>query len=315
VLRKIIQADRILAVMDISNLGKPLAVAARLGKPETIMLLLEYGANIDVASGKSRFGEAGTPLVIALRNKMTENAVALIEAGAKANIGRCSHRQHTPLHLSVWHKWPAIVQMLLQRGADVTALDENGLTPLHTAVESAIDCNLMKIIEMMVNYGSDLEALTHGGRTVLGLVLDSAWHSSRHAIAYLLRSGAQSSNIRYVRPPRIHWAKSEPWYTELAQALRDREASACRVMDVVSVHFLLTNRFSLPSFIASRILDDAEYWMRVSARIRNTELNSMEEPVLTVVVPGKPSISVVQKLLISVASRPSELPATYIEHY
>lgn len=45
----------------------------------------------------------------------------------------------TALHVAAWRAWPAVVTLLIARGADVNALDGRGRTPLALAVKACVD--------------------------------------------------------------------------------------------------------------------------------------------------------------------------------
>lgn len=62
----------------------------------------------------------------------------------------------SPLHTAVDEEIPAIVDLLLSRGADVNALDEDGATPLHIAAGyGGVD-----MVERLLNKGADPEIKT-----------------------------------------------------------------------------------------------------------------------------------------------------------
>ncbi|SFP31333.1 ankyrin repeat domain-containing protein [Tranquillimonas alkanivorans] len=85
--------------------------------------------------------------------------VAECLAGEIAVNGRTSHGE-TPLHLAVEHgRSPAILRMLLERGADPDLTDEKGRTPLHVAAESAVDA---AVPVTLLAWGADVEAALPG---------------------------------------------------------------------------------------------------------------------------------------------------------
>lgn len=48
-------------------------------------------------------------------------------------------RNSTALHVAAWRGWPAVVKLLIDRGADVSALDGQGRTVLQLAVKACVD--------------------------------------------------------------------------------------------------------------------------------------------------------------------------------
>src|SRR5262249_7965868 len=78
----------------------------------------------------------------------TNNAVGvrlLLELGVKvtALYGGDPYfgipRDSTALHVAAWKAWPAVVKLLIERGAPVSAVDGNGRTPLQLAVRACVD--------------------------------------------------------------------------------------------------------------------------------------------------------------------------------
>src|SRR5436190_1806753 len=67
------------------------------------------------------------------------------------------------LHWAGLNGHEAIVQMLLDRGADVAAKDQSGRTPLHRAAKNGHEA----VVQMLVDRGADVAAKDQWGRTPL----------------------------------------------------------------------------------------------------------------------------------------------------
>ncbi len=84
---------------------------------------------------------------------------------------------------------PGMAQILLEHGADVTAVDKNGNTALHHfSHDSQLGLNM---IEFLVNNGADINVLNNHGETPIDVVTN--WPSGVKKRALLLRLGAKSS--------------------------------------------------------------------------------------------------------------------------
>ena len=84
------------------------------------------------------------------------------------------------LHYAVMRGNPEILQLLLERGADVNSRTRNGTTPLHTAVLY----NRYEVAEKLLDKGADINAPSASGATPLAL----ASAAKNRVIAELLRS-------------------------------------------------------------------------------------------------------------------------------
>jgi ankyrin repeat protein len=85
-------------------------------------LLAEFAGN-DVVEGVRTFLELGVPVD------------ARFEGDPYFDIAKDS----TALHVAAWKAWPRTVKLLIERGAQVNAVDAKGRTPLMLAVKACVD--------------------------------------------------------------------------------------------------------------------------------------------------------------------------------
>jgi ankyrin repeat protein len=69
----------------------------------------------------------------------------------------------TPLHWAAWGGHEAVVQLLMDSGADVNAKTEDGWTALHQAARGGHEA----VIRLLIAGGADVNAKTEDGRTAL----------------------------------------------------------------------------------------------------------------------------------------------------
>jgi RNA polymerase sigma factor (sigma-70 family) len=128
-----------------------LALAAHFGHLEVMRLLIDRGADVNrVATHRL----AVTPLHAALFGRQLEAALLLVERGANVAIARgggagMKRAGWTPLHYAAGMGFSALVQPLLDRGADPSHRDEEGKTPL----DVAIDANHSGIVDVLRSRG------------------------------------------------------------------------------------------------------------------------------------------------------------------
>ena len=100
----------------------------------------------------------------------------------------------TPLHYSLMHGRHKISKLLIDKGADIHAVDIFFLTPLHTAVaplDSADDPNPnIELIELIIKGGANINSRARGGRTALSKACASG---HLDAVNTLIKNGADVS--------------------------------------------------------------------------------------------------------------------------
>jgi RNA polymerase sigma factor (sigma-70 family) len=115
-----------------------LALAAHFGHIETLEFLVARGANLNAVS---KHIMNVTPLHAALFGRRVEAAKVLIEAGADVTPRRGGtgwpRAGWTALHYAASFGLVELVELLIARGADIDALDDEGNTPLRVAIELA----------------------------------------------------------------------------------------------------------------------------------------------------------------------------------
>jgi ankyrin repeat protein len=107
-----------------SRLGQnPLSSAASLNRVEIVKLLLNHGANPNIADS-----ENDTPLMAACHHGNIEIVSMLLAAGADVNAAETRYG-YTPLASAVQKGHIGIVRILLDKGADPSIRLNNGFTP------------------------------------------------------------------------------------------------------------------------------------------------------------------------------------------
>ena len=172
----------------------PLFEAATSPKLRAAILLLVHGANTE-----SRDNDGLTPLLFAATEEANGGHVinSLLRHGA--DITATSHDGLTPLMMAVQCGQPReIVELLIEKGADVNVKTDAGQSALSIAVANETPALLghcpdgpddgresnRQVIELLLERGSDIEARDSDGRTSLELALDKG---NKDAAEILLR--------------------------------------------------------------------------------------------------------------------------------
>jgi ankyrin repeat protein len=132
---------------------EPIHSAARMRDAEAVQRELDAGVDVDVLNGRAANGDGGnTALWFAAQGPAPsglEVARLLIDAGAAINR-KCEHGR-TALHMAAAWGHLDVVQLLIERGADPTICDDEGVTPAMIAASSkrVSDASLRRVIEYL----------------------------------------------------------------------------------------------------------------------------------------------------------------------
>lgn len=165
------------------DINEAFVTAASKGSNAKLKKILAEGANINGHIGK--YGE--TALMLAVRNGHTDTVELLINKGA--DIEAKDEDGQTPLMFEA--AWGDIetVKLLIDKGAAIEARDDDGNTPLMQAAKQY----RTEIVKLLLKKGADIEAKDDDGQTALDLVmldeiLDDEPYSRRTEIIAFLKS-------------------------------------------------------------------------------------------------------------------------------
>lgn len=137
--------------------------AAALGQVARARELLERQPELASAWSADGFN----PLHLAAFFGQPQVAELLLERGAQVSAPAKNPMKVTPLHSALATQQRAVVRLLLEHGAAVNAKQEGGWTPLHTAA----DRGDTEMIKALLAKGADRKLASENGKTPLDMAL------------------------------------------------------------------------------------------------------------------------------------------------
>lgn len=125
-LRAVLEEDSSLASAWSDDGFTPLHYASFFGNPEAARLLIERGAELEARSTNQEFALNAAPLHSAVAARQRETIEVLLDAGADVNA--VQHQGYTPLLEAAQSGQSELVELLLEWGADPDARLEDGRT-------------------------------------------------------------------------------------------------------------------------------------------------------------------------------------------
>ena len=151
----------------VSELDMQLLKASKLDDPQVVEDLIKSGANVDTiwtgverhsalanwlhygSFSSSEFTWIETPLHNAIIHDRTGNngvkvARIILDKGADIELNK-NREGLTPLHRAVDHSSVAMIELLIKRGAKIDAKNNDGFTPLDTALKIANNSSVIRV--------------------------------------------------------------------------------------------------------------------------------------------------------------------------
>lgn len=196
----------------------PLMMAAMGGHSESVKLLLDHHADVNLRSVEADDLHSVTAVIVAVENDHPDIVKMLADAGA--NLSHKYGFGLTALHAAS----PAVAGVLLQyrKRLDIDAsadLNVSKWTPLQWAIYNH---KSMELVKLLVNNGASLQALDHDGDTPLGVAV---MYKNHEAVKTLLQEKDCDPTIasRRGRSP-LHHAATGHENMEIFQLLVERGA-------------------------------------------------------------------------------------------
>ncbi|KAE8440485.1 hypothetical protein EG329_007429 [Mollisiaceae sp. DMI_Dod_QoI] len=174
------------AQVDLQNgeYGSALAVAAWRGEIETIMYLIEQGADVNLLL---QTGGYGSTLAVAAWWGEIETVKYLIEQGADVNLLLPTGDYGSALAAAAWTGKIETVKYLVKQGADVNLLLKTG--DYGSALAAATRGAKTEIVKYLIEQGADVNLLLRTGSFGSALAV-AAWLGKNEIVKYLIEQGA-----------------------------------------------------------------------------------------------------------------------------
>ncbi|KAM0416002.1 hypothetical protein ACHAPT_013029 [Fusarium lateritium] len=125
------------------------------------------------------------PLYYAVKLHLTNAAISLV---TEQNVNETSSMGRSALGISCANGSAEVVDVLLEKGADITAVDKNGLIPLIAASAGGH----MEVVKLLLEKGADITAIDNGGWAPL---ITASNNGHMDVVKLLLEKGADVTAV------------------------------------------------------------------------------------------------------------------------
>ncbi len=187
-LNGLIQDKRLLGVLPecpedmLSQVGVPSKILNYAIIENSIQLLnlaFKKATEINLSLDGWKYDNGNTPLYFAARGGSAEAIRALVERGA--NIEAVNNNGNTPLHVAAFNGRVEAILALLEGGANIEAVNNYGKRPLHIAAIYG----RVEAIRALLEGGANIEAIDNQGNTPLHVAV--LWERAEAILALLER--------------------------------------------------------------------------------------------------------------------------------
>ena len=155
--------------VEASNGWTPLHYAARSAKSECVRLILKHKPQDFDIDSETEIG--WTALHFAARTGKVDSMQSLLGDGA--DIDAATHLGWKPFHFAILQDEVGAIRFLLDRGVSMGYTDAEGLTWLHFLAQYGAGGNIIERIQLLLEKGAEIEAATNSGVTPLHLTTDA----------------------------------------------------------------------------------------------------------------------------------------------
>ena len=193
----------------------------------------------------AQFTETDKELLAASSKAGAADIARILDRGA--NIHAVDERGNTPLHNAARNPEPAVAALLLDRGADIHAVDEQGNTPLHDAARNPEPA----VAALLLDRGANIHAFDGSGDTPLHSASQSAYFGRGDSVAVASLLLDRGANIA-ARDNRIGGTPLHMATTSAMAALLLERGARINEKDkygATPLHSAASSLFQEPSFI------------------------------------------------------------------
>jgi hypothetical protein len=250
-----------------------LLAAASAGKSQVVKMYLESGRNPNLRNSS---GQSALHLAVQHGQR---NVVRLLTKTYNADVSLCDAEGQTALHLAIMHcgEKKDIIEMLLQRGADVNIKNKVGRSPLDLAEPFEVDPAILKSRPLVE--GPSEDAVLEGLMDPLAPRLSSAIHACHDFHATLADFFLIDRKEKFIyEQPTVHEVLYETGPDEILEAVRSpnvTESPRCRWVHLPSNNVAWVDDLHLKMKITTDSLTENQHegptpwshYMRPQARI------------------------------------------------
>ena len=223
---------------DILILGTPFVVLNKAATESNLRLLQELLPLLTVEDINSCHPDTGrAALHWAARANCLDCAKLLVSAGARLDVTDACGR--TPLHEAAANARTALVQWLLQQGADVNAKSSGEAIPLHFAVNADDQAGGVACAKLLLEAGSAVDARDDSGSTP---VHTAQCRGNVEAVRCLVAAGA---DVHSATCASANWTGLQELCALGARANHSTDTSHARIRQVVEMAQVLMEEFKV----------------------------------------------------------------------
>lgn len=211
-------------VDDLADTTDRILEVARTGDTERVESLLTADSTLLTVTD----GDGRSPLHHAVAGGHTEMVELFLDRGA--DIGAVDAQGRTPLHDAAYLGDAPTVALLLSRGADIKAREFRGRTPLFLAVNWG---GSLEVVEQLIAAGSDVNDRTERGEEVL---FSSLFYGEPEIIDALLAAGARLPEDDQQVSRAVFLAASNGFEAVFRMATEEAESRGIRWWEEVPMH-------------------------------------------------------------------------------